>query len=324
VLVLVLVLVLEPAPALAHPLSFGLLEVREEASGRVTAELRFSGSEARPRGAGIVLPDACEQSGATSAPIEIGEVRRIVARCPGGLAGRSIGISRPEDAQVLLRLRLADGRELQATLDDARPRFRVPRPAEASGVLFDYVRLGVEHIATGVDHLLFVLGLLLLVTGGRRLVVAVTAFTAGHSVTLALAALGVVHVPAPPVEACIALSLVLVAFELTRGDERALARRAPALLAAGFGLLHGLGFASALTGAGFPAGQVPLALLGFNAGVELGQLAFIAVAVGAGFLLARSDRAIAWSRRALPYAIGAAGTFLCMERLAAFLLPWPP
>jgi len=158
-----------------------------------------------------------------------------------------------------------------------RPRSTCPRARAGSMSRVNYAALGVEHILTGPDHLLFVLGLVLLVAGTRRLLATVTAFTVGHSVTLSLAVLGFARVPPGPTEVLIALSVYALAVELARDARRpTLMRRLPWLVAAGFGLLHGLGFAGALRQAGLPAGDVPLALAAFNAGVELGQLLFIA------------------------------------------------
>ncbi len=144
-----------------------------------------------------------------------------------------------------------------------------------------YFVLGVEHILLGIDHLLFVLGLLLLVGSPKRLIVTVTAFTVAHSITLAAATLGFVHVPQAPVEAVIALSVMFVAAEILRAAQgrASLTARAPWLVAFVFGLLHGLGFAGALREVGLPQTDIPLALLFFNVGVEVGQLAFIAAVV---------------------------------------------
>jgi hydrogenase/urease accessory protein HupE len=140
------------------------------------------------------------------------------------------------------------------------------------------VWLGVEHILLGVDHLLFVLALVILVRGWRRVAITVTAFTVAHSITLAAATLGYVHMPGPPVEATIALSIMLVAAEIVnaRRGHSSLTARWPWLVAFAFGLLHGFGFAGALSEVGLPQHAIPLALLFFNLGVEVGQLAFVA------------------------------------------------
>src|SRR6185295_4271413 len=143
-------------------------------------------------------------------------------------------------------------------------------------VAASYLRLGIEHILTGFDHLLFVLGLCLLIAGRRPLLWTLTAFTAGHSVTLSLAALGFVHVPQAPAEAAIAVTIVILARELARPSTTPrLLRRRPWAMAALFGLLHGLGFAGALADIGLPAGDIPLALFSFTVGIEIGQIAFV-------------------------------------------------
>ena len=187
-------------------------------------------------------------------------------------------------------------------------------------VLRTYVGLGVEHILSGTDHLLFVLCLLLLVRDVRRLLATVTAFTLAHSVTLAAATLGFVRVPTAPVEATIALSIVFLAGELVRGEagRSAVTSTYPWLVAFSFGLLHGLGFAGALAEVGLPQGEIPLALLAFNVGVELGQLAFIAAVLS----LARLARLLplrwpGWAPGAVGYAIGSVAAFWVIDRLAA-------
>ena len=186
-------------------------------------------------------------------------------------------------------------------------------------IVVDYTSLGVEHILTGFDHLLFVVALTLLVRRGRRLLATITAFTLAHSVSLALTVLGLVHVPSPPVEASIALSIVLVCAECLRpGDS--LTRRAPWAVAFAFGLLHGLGFASALLDLGVPEQHVPTALLCFNVGVELGQLAIIAAVIGLRRLAEwlRLDRA--WLRSGLVYAMGGLAAFWSIDRIGALFV----
>jgi hypothetical protein len=184
-----------------------------------------------------------------------------------------------------------------------------------------YLPLGVEHILTGVDHLLFVLGLLLLVRGAGPLVKTISAFTVAHGVTLTLATLGFVHVPAAPVEAVIALSIVFVAREILQPADVApgLARRRPWVVAFSFGLLHGLGFAGGLGAAGLPAGHVPLALLAFSAGVETGHLAFVAAVLAAVAGLRRMrPHPPSWARALPAYAIGGVASFWLFERVSGF------
>jgi hydrogenase/urease accessory protein HupE len=189
-----------------------------------------------------------------------------------------------------------------------------------------YTLLGIGHILLGFDHLLFVLALLLLVDGTRRLIMTITAFTIAHSITLVFATLGFVSVPGPPVEAMIALSIVFVASEIIHGRQGrpGLTQRYPWVVAFAFGLLHGLGFAGALAEVGLPQASIPLALLFFNVGVEIGQLLFIAAVL---LLLALGRRVLAmtgrheppgWLWRLPPYAIGGMASYWVFERVAGF------
>jgi hydrogenase/urease accessory protein HupE len=199
--------------------------------------------------------------------------------------------------------------------------FTVQAPTSSGEVAWSYLVLGVEHILGGVDHLLFVLALLLIVRGGRRIVATVTAFTVAHSITLVAATLGWMRVPGPPVEAMIALSIVFVAAEIVRGlgGQPGLTARAPWLVAFSFGLLHGLGFAGALAEVGLPQKAIPIALLTFNVGVEVGQLVFVAGVMVMRRLLARAPAARhAWMPWVVPYAIGALAMFWVIERIEAF------
>jgi hydrogenase/urease accessory protein HupE len=188
-------------------------------------------------------------------------------------------------------------------------------------VVRTYFLLGVEHILSGIDHLMFVLALLLLVKGVRRVVVTVTAFTLAHSLTLAGATLGFVHMPGPPVEAAIALSIVFVASEIihSRQGKPGLTESYPWVVAFTFGLLHGFGFAGALAEVGLPDNAIPLALLFFNLGVEAGQLLFIAgvLAVAIAWRRLRAPWP-EWARWMPAYGIGSVAAFWTIERVAAF------
>jgi hydrogenase/urease accessory protein HupE len=225
-------------------------------------------------------------------------------------------------ANVILRLALADGRVLNSVLTADRSSFMVPARERPGEVVRSYLTLGVEHILTGLDHLLFVLGLMLLVTNRRQLLWTVTAFTAGHSVTLSLATLGFVKVPSGPVEALIALSILVVAVEIARDTDSSLTKiqRRPWTIAFAFGLLHGFGFAGALSEIGLPEGEIPLALLSFNLGIEAGQLVFCGVAL-ALYLAARylPIARLLLGRRIAAYAIGSLAAFWIIERATASL-----
>jgi hydrogenase/urease accessory protein HupE len=190
-------------------------------------------------------------------------------------------------------------------------------------VVTTYTVLGIEHILTGFDHLSFVLALLLLVKGKRRLIATVTAFTIAHSLTLFAATLGWVRVPGPPVEAMIALSIVFVATEIVhaRQGRPGLTGRFPWTVAFVFGLLHGLGFAGALAEVGLPQASIPTALLFFNVGVEIGQLSFITLVFAIIAVSLRVSRRLAlitpgWLWRVPPYAIGGLASFWVVQRIS--------
>jgi hydrogenase/urease accessory protein HupE len=252
-------------------------------------------------------------------------VQRWRIKVPGGLEGKAIAFPGLSEVRidVLARLARADGTIQLERILPSDPEFSVKTTPGPFEVVQTYTLLGVEHILTGFDHLCFVLALVLIVGFNRRLIWTVTAFTLAHSITLALATLGVIHVPGPPVEATIALSIVFVANEIVqqqRGRE-GLASRKPWLVAFTFGLLHGLGFAGALAQIGLPANSVPLALLFFNIGVEIGQLLFIAVVIAATrFLFLVAANRINLRRPAIipAYLIGGIASYWVIERVSNF------
>ncbi len=278
----------------AHTFEAAYLSLDEATPGvfdvrfKVPTEAAYATSE----GLALILP--CEGT-----PSQV--------RCPDGLSGE-VGIDGLAGLHGIVHIRWADGREQISAIQPDSPTIEIE--AESSNpVSVTYTLLGIEHILLGFDHLLFVLGLVLIVgRDARRLVGTLTAFTAGHSVTLALAALGMVTLPSAPVEACIALSVVLLAREAVLGED-GLVRQKPWLVAAGFGLLHGLGFAGALREIGLPTNAIWQALLTFNIGVELGQILFVtAIWVP---LFALTER----PRLAVAYGIGGLAAAWTLERV---------
>jgi hydrogenase/urease accessory protein HupE len=253
--------------------------------------------------------------------------RRWIEAGAQGLAGKRIQFTGLQltITDVLVRFEMLDGTKGATIVRPSQPWMEMAATQSRWNVAGTYLGLGIEHIWSGIDHLLFVLALLLLVRGWRRVVTTITAFTLAHSITLVAATLGFVHVPQKPVEATIALSIVFVAAEIVHGRQGkpGWTARWPWVIAFTFGLLHGFGFAGALNEVGLPQNAVPVALLFFNLGVEVGQLLFIAavlVVVGLRRKLARSFTVSSprWAWRVPPYAIGSVAAFWLIQRIAVF------
>jgi hydrogenase/urease accessory protein HupE len=237
------------------------------------------------------------------------------------LRGETVRVTGLEGTMTdaLVRVEFADGTEWTERLTPGHPEVTIPVRPSGSEVGGLYLRLGVEHILTGIDHLLFVLALLILTRSGPRLLATITAFTLAHSITLAAATLGFLHLPQPPVEAVIALSIAFVAAEIVRGKagRAGVAERWPWVVAFVFGLLHGLGFASGLAEIGLPENNVPLALFFFNVGVELGQLSFVAAVILAVRAMVRAPFRLPPAGATLVrYFIGSVAVFLLLQRVA--------
>ena len=258
-------------------------------------------------------------------------IQRWIIDCEGGLIERSISIEDLDstNTDVLLRMEFMEGASQSVRLTPAQPSFQIPEEASSLQIIRTYTGLGIEHILQGIDHLLFVFALLLIVKDLRRLIWTVTAFTIAHSITLAGATLGYLYAPQQPVEAIIALSIVFLAVEIVHGQQGQprLTHRAPWIVAFSFGLLHGFGFAGALSEVGLPHNAIPLSLLFFNLGVEIGQLLFVVTVVIlakliSGYLNRMEVSRIyytAWGQRAVAYVIGPVAFYWVIERTAAFI-----
>jgi hydrogenase/urease accessory protein HupE len=314
---------LSPLPSLGHEVRPAYLDLREDRPGEFSVfwktpmlgNLRLSLHPAFSGPVEALTPVATQRTG--NAAVQTWRLRTE------SLRGQTLRIAGLETTitDALVRASFLDGSTWIYRLTPQQPGTTVPSRPRAWGVAGTYLTLGVEHILMGIDHLLFVLALLLLSTGTWQLVKTVTAFTVAHSITLGLATLGIVHVPSKPVEAVIALSIVFVAAEImhARRGRAGLAAQMPWIVAFTFGLLHGFGFAGALSEVGLPEAHIPVALLFFNLGVEAGQLLFVA-AVLALMAFARRIR-MAWPRWAElvpPYAIGSLAMVWVIQRVAAF------
>lgn len=310
-------------PAEAHRFAPSLLRLFETEQGEFnviwkTPAKRSSSVALRP-----VFPEGCAVVGGENGELEgTGVVLNLQLACSSELIGSEFSFTglAENQASVLLSLERLDGSFYQSLLNADTPVFEVPAEPTAWRVMQEYSALGAEHIWGGIDHLLFVFGLLLLVGGGRRLIWTITAFTLGHSVTLCLVTLGYFEYPVAWVEFAIAVSIFVLAIDLARPDAQGLFRRYPWWLAGGFGLLHGMGFAGALAEVGLPQQELPLALLFFNLGIEFGQLAFIGLIIVLAVVLRRLLQAMVSGfevaqLRLLPvYLLGGLSAMWCIER----------
>ena len=261
-------------------------------------------------------------------------MKRQLFRCENDLSGEHIRIDFPRynpSISTLFRLQRLSGEKHTAIQGPNDPAWLVPDREGTASVAKEYLLLGIEHILKGYDHLLFIACLVLIAGTWRRILVTITGFTLAHSITLALAALDLVRVPVPPVEAAIALSIVFLATEFARARRDTLTWRYPIAVAGSFGLLHGFGFASVLSEIGLPQTEIPAALLFFNVGVEVGQVLFVALLIGSAAVLTalrvipRNDgigeKDIIPLRLARPvaYLAGPLAAYWMIERVAGFV-----
>lgn len=325
----VLLLAIVPGTALAHdarPLSVTILEQPGE---RYAARLIVPPTVTYDNQPAIDWPKGCEPVAVPGSEVP-GSVTYELMHCAGGLRGKRIGVHyaiyNPSLA-TLFRLEAANGEVLTQLAPPETLGWDVPLKPSVLQVAGDYVRLGVAHIWSGVDHLLFVLGLLVLAGSLRRVLLAVTGFTIAHSITLTLSALDLVRLPVPPVEASIALSILFLAREIAAPHPDGLAARNPILVSSSFGLLHGFGFAAALREVGLPTGELATGLLSFNLGVEIGQILFILAVLAAVWAVRRAMRREhtpsfalhGRARTAAGYALGIPAAFWFIQRMVPVL-----
>ena len=322
----VLVLLAGLPAASAHESRPAYLEIKEMAPGQyellwrtpVLAGARLPLVLTLPDGVTNLKPPVMQEL--TDSLVE----RRWLDGGPNGLAGKRIEIKGLQFTitDALVRVELLDGRTVQTIVRPSKPWVEIAATQAWWEVMGTYVVEGVRHILFGADHLLFVLGLLLIVGNRWMLVKTITAFTVAHSITLAIATLGVADVPALPLNAAIALSILFLGPEIVRvwRGETSFTIRHPWVVAFAFGLLHGFGFATALTSAGLPRQDLPLALLSFNVGVELGQLGFVALILAMiGSFRVLEVRWPRWVQMLPGYAVGTLGAFWTIQRTALLI-----
>ncbi len=325
IIVIILSLTIFTATADAHRLQPAYLEINEQSAGKFSILWKRPLVGSRPMNIYPQLPAGC--SSLTEPVMQVSQsaaIERWLVDCgSSGMINETIVIDGLPATQTdtLLRIQLIDGSMHTTVLRPDSPSFLIPEKASKSKVAGSYLLLGIEHILGGFDHLLFVLGLLLIVRSTMLLIKTITSFTLAHSVTLAMATLGFVYVPQSPVEAVIALSIIFLATELVKQHrgQTGLTTKAPWLVALCFGLLHGFGFAGALTEVGLPQSDIPLALLFFNVGVEIGQLMFVAGVLCVTWMIKKMKfRWPVWVEQAPAYAIGSLAAFWFIQRTVSF------
>ena len=324
--VLLLALLVACTLAMAHEVRPAYLEIKETAPGRFSLLWRTPVLAGMRLSVVLRVPPVIKNEKEptvqelTDSLVE----RRWISTGPEGLSGKRIEFAglQATITDVLVRVELLDGRTWTTIIHPSQPWFEMTAPPSWMGTVGSLLAQGIRHILFGADHLLFVLGLLLIVVDRWMLLKTVTAFTVAHSITLAIATLGCAELPVVPLNAAIALSILFLGPEIVRSwrGETSLTIRHPWVVAFAFGLLHGFGFASALTSAGLPRRELPLALVSFNVGVEFGQLGFILLVLA----LERSFRVleVRWPRwaQALPgYTVGSLGAYWTVQRLALLL-----
>lgn len=331
--VLSLLAILYAGGARADELRPGYLDLRERAADSFAVLWRVPASGDRKLAIDPRFPSTCRALAEPSRAFEASFfTARWNIRCSAGLQGATLTVDglATSATDVLVRIAHLDGTVQMGRLTPDNPVLAIAAAPRWRETAWTYFAIGVEHILTGFDHLLFVLALLVLIRDGRKLVQTITAFTLAHSITLAGASLGYIALPQPPVEACIALSIAFVACEIVKSESGRprLSERAPWAVAFSFGLLHGLGFAGALKEVGLPQQDLATALLTFNLGVEAGQLLFVGailLSMATARQLSRSWMAATSSGRAgerlrvgTGYAIGTLASAWLIERLVGF------
>lgn len=313
-----------PQAAQAHDARPLTAVIQETAPLQYSVRLRVPPTVERDNLPSLQLPAGCALQGAAGGVATVHAGLPAFVRCDLSLDGALLAVRWPlynPSLTSVLRYEPQGSPLRVAVFTPDRLALQVPATPDATTVIRAYLRDGVQHIWSGIDHLLFVAGLLLIAGTRRRILLGVSGFTLAHSVTLTLATLGILSPPVEPTEAAIALSIVFLARELLRDKKDTLAWRHPVAVASVFGLLHGLGFAAALQEDGLPSGHVAAALLSFNLGVEIGQLAFIATALALWGIVRR------WRSTKLPewltattvggYGIGIPAMFWLLQRCAA-------
>lgn len=313
---------LQTGQTTAHESRPLFIEVKERAPFTFLATWKIPPTVKRGNLPRVVFPQTCAPGRNSNSS---GAIQSVLYRCNSDLGGELIGVKYPRfnpSVSTVLRFERLNGESHSTVLGPDVTAWKIPEQETKTGVASKFFALGVKHILTGYDHLLFVAALIFIAGAWGRILTAVTGFTIAHSITLGGAVLGLVRLPVPPIEAAIALSIVFLAWEIVRTDRTTLTWRWPMAVSFLFGLVHGFGFASVLSSIGLPQLEVPLALLFFNLGVEAGQILFIAVLIivtlGMKRLVRSNIITSPLARTGVAYGIGSIGMFWVIQRVAGF------
>ena len=325
-------LLLCAAVAQAHDARPNFVEIIETEANVFSVQWKIPATVPEAALPTIHMPESCTTDARLAMQQSGGAYQgRLIYNCPDGLSGQEVRIEFPvinPSLSSLFQVRLANGEQYVRILKPDETSWTVPDAENKLAVAGQYTLLGIEHIWIGIDHLLFVTCLLLIARTARKVLITITGFTVAHSVTLFLSALDVIRIPTPPVEAAIALSVVFLAWEIIKNDETQLTFRYPVAVSTSFGLLHGFGFAAVLRDIGLPQTELPVALLFFNVGVEIGQILFV-LALVAIFLVTRpllkrllsaQDHEVHWTWITTPasYVIGGVASYWLFDRISGF------
>jgi len=311
--------------SIADEIRMAYMQLNENKKNNFSILFKIPTKKGRKLSINAQLPDTCKNiSQIDTHLVNKAYLNSWDIECKDGLVGKKISIDglKQTKTDLLLQIKFLNRESQTILLSADNTSHEIPKEESYLDVIATYTSLGIVHILEGFDHLLFVLALLLIVKSVRQLIWTITAFTLAHSITLAGASLGYISLPQQPVEAIIALSIVFLAMEVIHQKRgiNGIASRFPWIVAFTFGLLHGFGFAGALSEIGLPQQSVPLALLFFNVGVEIGQLIFVSIVLLFGYVFKKLKQSHLLQRTELvvTYLIGGLSSFWLIERVSAF------
>lgn len=302
------------------------IEIMETKAGNYSQSLKAPRSLPDFNVPKLKIPPGCSADGEViSAFTSDSYIKKRKFNCKDPISGKSLELEYPvlnPSISTIFSISLLNGEIHRKLLKAGELSWTVPEKENRNQIAKEYTLLGMTHIWDGIDHLLFLLCLVFIASTPRRVLITITGFTIAHSITLVLSTLGIVKLPVPPVEAAIALSIVFVASEIARGKKDSLTYKYPVTVSSSFGLLHGFGFASVLRDTGLPQTELPVSLLFFNIGVEIGQVIFIVAVLFVLFLLnsvtSNSIKALFKYDKLAAYVIGSAASFWMLQRIFSF------